>query len=76
MQLAERRTEVTRGEGVAEAVQGIQAIAGHAAQDTPWAADTSGFGVSKPADLAEPAPARGWFKPARWLRSASPRSGG
>ena len=61
---------------VAPAVQGMQAAAGRAAQDTPWAADTSGFGVSRPADLAEPAPAPGWFKPARWLRGASPRSGG
>ena len=57
-------------------VQGMQATPGRAAQDDAWAAGTSGFGVSRPADLAEPAPAQGWFKPARWLRGASPRSGG
>ena len=61
---------------VAPAAPLVEAIAGHTPQNTPWAADTSGFGVSRPADLAKPAAARGWFKPARWLRSASPRSGG
>ena len=59
--------------GRVAAVRGTPAPAGHAPQHTAWAADTSGFGVSRPADLAEPAPAQGWFKPARWLRSASPR---
>lgn len=30
-----------------------QAPAGHAHQDTPWAKDTSGFGVSQPPEAAE-----------------------
>jgi len=29
------------------------AAAGHAQQDTPWARDTSGFGVSQPPEMAE-----------------------
>jgi hypothetical protein len=46
-------------------------------QDAVWAQDTSGFGVSRPADEREPAqreaarrtPALGrWLSPSRWLR--------
>ena len=58
------------------------AAARHAApQDAAWAQDTSGFGVSRPADDNEPAtrghtPARaptGWLNPAHWLRRHAAR---
>lgn len=44
-----------------------------APQDAAWARNTSGFGVSQPAELAD-APLRKsaggrWFKPMQWLRS-------
>ncbi len=56
-----------------------------APQDAAWAQDTSGFGVSRPADDNEPAtrghdpvktPARapaGWLNPAHWLRRNAAR---
>jgi hypothetical protein len=56
--------------------------AGHAAvpQDLIWARDTSGFGLSRPLDLGEPAtpaPADdGWFKPLGWLRGERSRRQG
>ena len=48
---------------------------GRVAQDTAWAQDTSGFGVSRPAELA-PQPARSaaspsWFAPMDWLRGTT-----
>ena len=54
----------------------------HAApQDAAWARDTSGFGVSRPADDSVPAaqaPARaqtpaGWLNPAHWRRRSAAR---
>ena len=60
----------------------LAAAARHAApQDAAWAQDTSGFGVSRPADDNEPAtrghtPARaptGWLNPAHWLRRHAAR---
>jgi hypothetical protein len=51
---------------------------GHHPQDTAWAADTSGFGLTQPPH-AEDAGAKarpaspGWLNPVGWLRRASPR---
>ena len=51
-----------------------------APQDAVWAQDTSGFGLSRPANeratahpSASPAASAGWLSPARWLRRSSPR---
>ena len=54
------------------------AAGGHAMQDTPWARDTSGFGMSQPPEhvptLTEAVTPRsadkpaGWLNPATWLR--------
>ena len=51
-----------------------------APQDAVWAKDTSGFGLSRPADemttasrSATPAASAGWLSPARWLRRSGPR---
>jgi hypothetical protein len=52
---------------------------GHAAQETAWARDTSGFGVSQPPEMPEPGKPRkggtsstnassGWLNPVSWLR--------
>jgi len=47
-----------------------------APQDAVWAQDTSGFGLSRPADemgaASRSAPA-GWLSPARWLRRSGLR---
>jgi len=47
-----------------------------AKQDLAWARDTSGFGVTQPAELSPPEPdttgAR-WHKPSSWLRIGSGR---
>lgn len=46
--------------------------AGTVAQDLAWAADTSGFGMSRlpgSAPPTRPAKAAGWLSPSRWLRS-------
>ncbi|HEX6708275.1 MAG TPA: hypothetical protein VF169_26310 [Albitalea sp.] len=45
---------------------------GHAPQETAWAGNTSGFGVSQPPELGEPpreAASPGWMKPVSWLRA-------
>lgn len=47
--------------------------AGHATQDTSWARDTSGFGVSQPPDMAEPGVRRGSIAPT--LTAAVPQRG-
>ena len=57
---------------------GIDAAVRRAApQDAAWAQDTSGFGVSQPANASEPAarpPASaGWLNPANWRRRATGR---
>jgi len=66
--------------GAAEAAEALahaqaKAAAGHAAQETPWARDTSGFGLSQPPDVADTAPrgktnsvSSAWMKPVSWLR--------
>ncbi len=58
----------------AEAAELQARAAGHAHQDTPWARDTSGFGVTQPPDANEPPPrgkasvSASWMKPVSWLR--------
>jgi hypothetical protein len=46
-------------------------------QDNAWARDTSGFGVSRPLDLAAETPsgfgASNWLRPSTWLKSKSAR---
>ena len=45
---------------------------GHAPQDTAWAGNTSGFGVSQPPEIGEPtrtAAPSSWMKPVSWLRA-------
>jgi hypothetical protein len=48
---------------------------GRVAQDTAWAQDTSGFGLSQPAELSpqptRSAPSPSWFAPMDWLRGAT-----
>jgi len=47
-----------------------------AKQDLAWARDTSGFGITQPAELSPPEPeASGalWHKPSSWLRLGSGR---
>jgi hypothetical protein len=51
--------------------------AGRVPQDTSWAQDTSGFGLSQPAELS-PRPQRAeaspsWFAPMDWLRRSAAR---
>ncbi len=42
---------------------------GRVPQDTAWSSDTSGFGVSRPAELEMSAePASSWLKPSTWVR--------
>jgi hypothetical protein len=58
--------------------QARTAAGGHAAQDTPWARDTSGFGLTQPPEVVEPARGKptvssGWMKPVSWLRQRSQR---
>ena len=49
----------------------------HAPQDAVWAQDTSGFGVSRPPEIADTAARTaapvGWLGAARWLRRAAGR---
>jgi hypothetical protein len=51
--------------------------AGRVPQDTSWSQDTSGFGLSQPAELsararrAEGSPS--WFAPMDWLRRSAAR---
>ena len=68
-----------RRAGAAEAAEAqakASAGGGHAPQETPWARDTSGFGLTQPPEVVE-TPARGakstsvsasWLKPVSWLR--------
>jgi hypothetical protein len=54
-----------------------QPAAGRVPQDTAWARDTSGFGLSQPAELG-PQPRRAeaspsWFAPMDWLRRGAAR---
>lgn len=47
-----------------------------AKQDLAWARDTSGFGITQPAELEPPEPEAGgarWHKPSSWLRLGSGR---
>ena len=53
------------------------AAGGHALQDTAWAKDTSGFGISQPPEnlpvltaavTPRPASKGSWLNPAKWLR--------
>ena len=55
---------------------------GHAPQETAWARDTSGFGVSQPPELPESGkPSKGsanassgWLSPVSWLRRSHQHS--
>lgn len=50
---------------------------GRVAQDTAWAQDSSGFGLSRPVDLSAPSTRSGasssWFAPMDWLRRGAAR---
>lgn len=50
----------------------------HTPQELAWSRDTSGFGVSRPPELADaPAPASShWLKPSTWLRRSAARAAG
>jgi hypothetical protein len=66
-----------RGICKAEAQAGRKVRAAAAPQDTAWARNTSGFGVSQPAALETPASGFGssqWLKPSTWLKSKPARS--
>ena len=62
-----RRAGAEASEAQAKAAAGG---AGHAAQETPWARDTSGFGLTQPPGVAEKDEpvSGGWFKRTGWLR--------
>ena len=72
-----------RRAGAAEAEEAqakAAAAGGHAAQDTAWARDTSGFGLTQPPEVADTAPrgktnsvSSGWMKPVSWLRQRGQR---
>ena len=53
--------------------------AGHVPQDTTWSQDTSGFGASRPLDLAArpgrsaATPTPSWLAPLDWLRRGAAR---
>jgi hypothetical protein len=61
-----------------ERADALEAAGGHTPQDTTWARDTSGFGLSQPPELpqrvvAKPPPANRWLKPvSSWLRRSAP----
>jgi hypothetical protein len=70
-----------RRAGAAEAAEAqarAGAVGGHAAQDTPWARDTSGFGLTQPPEPVEtargkPTVSAAWMKPVSWLRQRTQR---
>jgi hypothetical protein len=44
-----------------------------APQDAAWARDTSGFGLSRPLELEEPAGSTSsWLRPSSWLKRSAP----
>ncbi len=48
-------------------------VPGRVPQDTAWASETSGFGVSRPVELEMTAqPPANWLKPSTWGRRSSP----
>jgi hypothetical protein len=51
------------------------AARGATPQDMAWSQDTSGFGLSRLPELAQPAPAEAsrWLKPSSWLRRDAAR---
>jgi hypothetical protein len=64
-----------------ERANALEAAGGHTPQDTTWARDTSGFGLSQPPELpqrvvaaaAKPAASGRWLKPVTsWLRRSAP----
>jgi hypothetical protein len=75
MSLARKFRRATAAEAAdAQAQAQARAASGHAVQDTPWARDTSGFGLTQPPEVAEAQPrgkvsvSAGWMKPVSWLR--------
>ncbi|WP_298835299.1 hypothetical protein [uncultured Piscinibacter sp.] len=56
---------------------GTEQSTGAAPQETAWAGDTSGFGVSRPVELDVKAePTTSWLKPSTWVRRGNaPRHG-
>ena len=74
MSLARRFRRAGSAEAAAPKAK-ASAGGGHAAQETPWARDTSGFGLTQPPDAADTPPGTkansvsgSWFKPVSWLR--------
>jgi hypothetical protein len=48
-------------------------VSGRVPQDTTWSSDTSGFGVSGPAELgADAETPASWLKPSTWMRRSGP----
>jgi hypothetical protein len=72
--LAQRFREAGREEA-RTAHQPLAAAKGSVPQDLAWSQDTSGFGVSRPLEIADaPAPEpAGLLSAARWLRRGTPR---
>ena len=75
MSLARRFRRAGSAEAAAAQAKAA-AGAGHAAQETPWARDTSGFGLTQPPDVVDTGSqgtksntvSPSWFKPVSWLR--------
>jgi hypothetical protein len=75
MSLARKFRRASAAEAAELQAQAQARAGGHALQDTPWARDTSGFGLTQPPDASEPNPkgknnsvSSGWMKPVSWLR--------
>lgn len=54
------------------AVAPVETTAAATPQDLAWSQDTSGFGISRPADLPEPQ-TTSWLKPSSWLGRSTAR---
>jgi hypothetical protein len=75
MSLARRFRRASSAEAAAAQAKAV-AGGGHAAQETAWARDTSGFGLTQPPDVADTGShgtkgntvSASWFKPVSWLR--------
>ena len=73
-QLAQRLREAGREEVLAARRPAV-APKGAVPQDLAWSQDTSGFGVSRPLEMADAPATRpaGLLSPVRWLRRGTPR---
>jgi len=69
-----RQLRLANDEGAAAATAVATAPVASTPQETPWAGNTSGFGVSRPGslDATKAESSSSWLKPATWVRRAAP----